>query len=75
MVSDKVESRESSSLTSEKILMTYRELSEVTSISRSKLEKLVSKKGIPFVKIGKSVRFEVGEVSKWLKKFRSRNVS
>ena len=71
---DKVEARDSS-LTTEKILMTYAELSEATSICRRKLQTLVYEKGMPHLKVGRSVLFEKDAVARWLKKFRSRNVS
>jgi excisionase family DNA binding protein len=67
---------DSGSLKIEKMLMTYQELAEATGISKRRLEKFVSGRTIPFVKIGRSVRFEKDAVAKWLRKFRSqRNVS
>lgn len=48
-------------------LLTYEELSERIRIPVSTLQKWVMRgKTIPFLKLGRSVRFEAEEVAKWL---------
>ena len=70
-MSDKVQTQDSS-LTSEKGLMSYQDAAEFIGMSKSWLEKRVSRKEVPHLKIGsKSVRFEVDRLAKWWKKFRS----
>jgi excisionase family DNA binding protein len=63
------------SLTTEKLLWTYEEISKVLSLSRRHIERLVKSGQLPCLKFGRSVRFERDAIIKWLKKFRSRNVS
>lgn len=48
-------------------LITISELSELTKISTNNIYRLTSKREIPFVKIGKSIRFQPTEINKWLK--------
>lgn len=64
-----------SSLKTEKLLMTYQDLAYQLSLSVDHTKRIVKKLNAPMLKIGKSVRFEKDAISKWLKKFRSRNVS
>ena len=74
-MSDKVQTQDSS-LTSEKLLMTYQDLAESLCMSVSHTKRLVKSHNAPVLKIGKSVRFEKDAISKWLRKFkRSQNVS
>ena len=69
-MSDKVQTQDSS-LTSEKGLMSYQDAAEFIGMSKSWLEKRVSQKEVPHLKIGRSVRFEMERLTKWWKKFRS----
>jgi excisionase family DNA binding protein len=48
------------------IYFTEKELCEWLRVSRSKVMSL-RKEGMPFIKIGKSVRFDKEEVEKWLR--------
>lgn len=73
---DKVEARDTGSLKTENLLMTYEDLAESLSMSVGHTKKLVKDHNAPRLKIGRSVRFEKDAISKWLKKFkRSHNVS
>lgn len=51
-----------------RIVLTYRELAAAMGTTESALRKLVMRKRIPYVKIGKSVRFIPEEIQAWLKK-------
>ena len=48
------------------IYFTEKELCEWLKVSRSKVISL-RKEGMPFIKLGKSIRFDKEEVEKWLK--------
>jgi excisionase family DNA binding protein len=48
-------------------LLTYAELSAATGIAKGTLQNLVSRKEIPHVKLGHSVRFQPNEIAAWLK--------
>ena len=76
MNSDKVEARDSS-LTSEKKLMTYVEVAKYCGVHERTIARWVDKLGMPAIKPGGVVRFNLDAVDKWLsKKSRSlRNVS
>lgn len=62
------------SLTIEKLLLTYEDLTKMLSLSRRHLERAVKNRQLVCLKIGRSVRFERDAVTKWLKKTRSHNV-
>ena len=49
-----------------KKLLTYKECSEYLSITEGSLRNMVLKREIPFLKIGKRVRFDTEELSQWL---------
>ena len=49
-------------------LLTYQELSEYLAVSKRYLQKLVQRKEIPVVKLGRSVRFNLNAIDKWLNK-------
>ncbi|WP_321992640.1 helix-turn-helix domain-containing protein [Marispirochaeta aestuarii] len=51
----------------EKIYLTYDQLAEILQISKSTLEKYVSRKEIPYYKFGKNVRFDEEKISDWLR--------
>jgi len=68
MEADKVTNKDSS-LTSEKMLMTYDELADEFGCTRRHLENLVKAGKIPApTKLGRSVRFKTDVIKKWLKK-------
>ena len=50
------------------MLLNINELSTELKISISGLYQMVSQRRIPFVKIGRSVRFDSDEIRKWLAK-------
>jgi len=76
MEADKVQTREGS-LTSEKKLMTYDEIARYCGVHERTIARWVEKHGMPAIKPGGVVRFNLDAVDKWLsKKPRSlRNVS
>ncbi len=47
-------------------LLTKAELIEYLHISRSHVNRLVFERGLPHIKIGKSIRFRIDEVLAWL---------
>lgn len=49
-------------------LVTKRQLSESLEISTSFISKLMSEEGLPYLKIGRAVRFRVSEVVDWLQR-------
>jgi len=51
-------------------LLSPQELSDVLSISIETVYAWTSQKRIPFIKMGRLVRFNVDEVNKWLEKQR-----
>ena len=51
----------------EKNCLTYDQLAAILQISRSTLEKYVSRKEIPHYKFGKNVRFDEEKIFEWLK--------
>lgn len=51
----------------EKLLLTYDELAKATSLCRAYLFKL-KKQGMPYIQIGRRVRFDGEEVVAWFKK-------
>lgn len=48
-------------------LIDIKELSKVTGLSKGYLEKSYREANLPYYKLGRSVRFRVGEVQKWIK--------
>ena len=48
-------------------LVTKEQLAKSISVSKSYINKLMSKEGLPHVRIGRSVRYSVKEVMAWLK--------
>lgn len=56
-----------SSLTSEQLL-TAPELAQLLRISRAHLYKLVTERGLPRVKLGRSTRFRWEQVERWLER-------
>ena len=50
------------------MLLNINELSTELKISVSGLYQMVSQRRVPFVKIGRSVRFDSDEIRKWLAK-------
>lgn len=48
-------------------MLTKKDLSEKFKISLPTIDRLMVQ-GMPYIKIGKSVRFELDEVMKWIKK-------
>ena len=51
-----------------KKLMNVNELANYLSISRSHIYKMIADEGMPKIKIGRSVRFDLGKVELWLAK-------
>ena len=49
-------------------LVTVEELSRELAISEGSIYNMVHKQQIPFIKIGKRVRFDLEEIDKWLNK-------
>lgn len=47
-------------------LLTIEELSSKLSISKGSLYNMTSKHSIPFVKVGKRIRFDEAEIDQWL---------
>ena len=48
------------------ILMTFNETTHYLSLTDSMLRKLVFNRSIPFLKVGKSLRFNKDEINNWL---------
>lgn len=48
-------------------LVRIEELSRILSIPVGSIYNLVSRKRIPFVKIGHRIRFDLGDISRWVK--------
>jgi len=48
-------------------LVNVEELSRILSISVGSIYNLVSRRRIPFVKIGRRIRFDLGDISRWVK--------
>lgn len=60
----------------QKVLMTLDEVAQMTGLSRSWLRKLVMRKQIPHIHVGRLVRFFPEDVKAWLRKgARSASVS
>jgi len=51
-------------------LLTISELSKKLKLSKGHIYKLVSKRKIPYIKIGSSLRFDSGDIERWLKERR-----
>lgn len=51
-------------------LLTKKQLGEVLALSQSFINELMSEGKIPYLKIGRAVRFKVSEVMAWLQKRR-----
>lgn len=51
-----------------KLLLTYEELSEATSLCVAYLKKLKKQGKLPFIQVGRRVRFDPVDVVAWLKK-------
>ena len=49
-----------------KRLMTIQELAELTGLSISALYKMVNQRRIPYVKVGRLLRFDSGLIDDWL---------
>ena len=49
-------------------LVTKKRLAELLQLGVSTIDKLMKEEGLPFKKIGRAVRFRVGEVAMWLKR-------
>lgn len=49
-----------------KQILTLRELCELMNVKPSWLKSMVFRKKIPFIKLGKHIRFEKDEVQKWI---------
>ena len=47
-------------------LITKNELCEFLKVSKSKIDLMMKENNIPYLKIGKNVRFEFDELKKWL---------
>jgi excisionase family DNA binding protein len=47
-------------------LLDYRQLSKQLSVSESHLRRLVMRRMIPFIKIGRLVRFRAEDIAAWL---------
>lgn len=54
-------------------LMTTEEICQWLKVQRRTIEKWRKEKGLPFLKIGKSVRFEKSAVEKWIKENSKQN--
>jgi len=50
--------------------ITIKKLSEHLSFSEARIRWEIHKRRIPFVKIGKSIRFDLNEIGNWLKNAR-----
>ena len=48
-------------------LIDIEELSRMLSIPVGSIYNLVSRRRIPFVKIGRRIRFDLGDISRWIK--------
>jgi excisionase family DNA binding protein len=57
--------REDGSTVFEKLL-TRKQLAELLGVSPSFISKLMANEGLPRIKLGKAVRFRIGEVAVWL---------
>lgn len=51
-------------------LVTKKELGELLALSQSFINELMSDCGLPYIKIGRAVRFRVSEIMAWLQKRR-----
>ena len=58
--------RERWNLSENGALLTYRRLARILAISESTLRKYVSRRIIPYLKIGRCVRFDPHEIDRWL---------
>jgi hypothetical protein len=47
-------------------LITKNELCEFLKVSKSKIDLMIKQNNIPYLKIGKNVRFEFDDLKKWL---------
>jgi NitT/TauT family transport system substrate-binding protein len=54
----------------EQELLTKRELMEYLRISKGTLDKLMKRRDLPFLKLGKRVLFRRQEIDAWLEKYR-----
>ena len=76
MEADKVQTRDSSSLTSEKFLMSKKELAVIAGVSPSTIDRERKDGILVSTKVRGRVMFRQNEIDKWLKKrTRSLNVS
>lgn len=48
-----------------------KQLSEYLGISIGKIDYLIKRKNIEYYKIGKNVRFSIGDINNWVKNFKS----
>lgn len=51
-------------------LVNKKQLAEQLEISQSYINKLMAEEGLPYFKLGRSVRFRISEVAEWLSKRR-----
>lgn len=52
------------------IVVTRSQLAQALAISESFISKLMLEEGLPYIKLGRSVRFDISEVTAWLQKRR-----
>ena len=50
------------------MLMKYEEASELLRVKKNTLRKWVSQKRVPYLKLGRSVRFESSELESWIER-------
>jgi excisionase family DNA binding protein len=53
-------------------LMTMDQLAERLGVTRRHVRRLVDERRVPFVRVGKFIRFEPAEIAKWLDAYRVR---
>ena len=54
----------------EKRFLSLREASRYLAMSQDYLYKLVERKGISHYRFGRSIRFDLGELTEWVERFR-----
>lgn len=54
----------------EKRYINVRQLAEYMSMSKPSIYRYVEEKKIPYFKIGKTIRFDIADVDKWLKEYK-----
>ncbi len=55
-------------------LLTIEELAKILAIKKSHIRSLVFKKKIPYLKVGKLIRFSPDEIKRWIEDIKGRGV-